>query len=117
MVYGPEVLPWLSLASAAITVVAAALKLHEYCLFMPKCVFEGFVLGVTMTICFGQMDDGFGLTPGHPPHVDGFEINPIVLKLIASCQALHTIQLASALLFVIGTLGMLLLYRWRPFVP
>lgn len=117
MIYGPEILPWLSLVSAIIVFVVTALKLHVYCMFMPKCVFEGFTLGVALTIGLGQLDAGFGLTAGPPPHVHSIHLSPITMKLAASCQALHTIQLSSTLLFVIGTLGMLLLFKWKPSIP
>jgi len=117
MIYGPEILPWLSLVSALLVFLATSLKLHIYCMFMPKCVFEGFTLGVALTIGLGQLDAAFGLKLGALPHVHGVELSPLMFKLAASFQAWHTIQLSSALFFIIGTVGMLLLFKWKPAIP
>lgn len=116
-VYGVEVLPWLSLFSAGLMVISLALRLHDYCLFMPKSVFEGFTVGIALTIGLSQFDFALGLRPGPPPHPEGVELSPVVFRLVAALQALDTVHVESAVLFIAGTASMLLLYRWKASVP
>merc|ERR1719346_636834 len=85
--YGPEVVPWLSLMSSALIVLTILLRLHEYCMFMPKAVFEGFTVSVALTIGLGQTDFAFGLASGPPQKVDGLELSPAIWKLAASIEA------------------------------
>merc|ERR1712087_775672 len=40
--------------------ITILLRLHEYCMFMPKAVFEGFTVSVALTIGLGQTDFAFG---------------------------------------------------------
>merc|ERR1712000_248138 len=61
IMWGEDVLPWLSLGSAVICAVCLFLRLDKYLLLMPKSVFEGFTVGVAVilgeqqwqsTLCF-----------------------------------------------------------------
>jgi SulP family sulfate permease len=115
--YGVEVLPWLSLISSAMVVVTIITRLHEYCLFMPKCVFEGFTVGIALTIGLGQLDFALGLAAGPPQHIHGIELSPVMWRLIASVKAIHTFHIPSIVLFVVGVVGMALCYRWKATVP
>lgn len=115
--YGPEIIPWLSIGSSIAIVLSQVSGLHVYCLLMPKCVFEGFTVSIALTIGLSQVDFALGLSSGSPVHIHGFEISPVVSKLLASSQALHTVTVGSVVLFTVSTIGMLLLYRWRPTIP
>ena len=63
---GAEVLPWLSLMSACAITLTILLRLHEYCIFAPKAVCEGFAESVAFTIGLRQADFAFGLDPKAP---------------------------------------------------
>merc|ERR1719277_1741683 len=91
--YGPDVVPWLSLMSAGLIVLTLLLRLHEYCMFMPKAVFEGFTVSVALTIGLGQLDFAFGLSPGVPVKVEGLELSPAIFKLVASIKAMDTMTM------------------------
>jgi len=115
--YGPEVVPWLSLSSAALIVLVIVLRLHEYCMFMPKAVFEGFTVSVALTIGFGQTDFAFGLAPGPPTKLPGLELSPGIWKLIASIKAFGTIHTSTTVYFVVGFAVMYILFKVKPSIP
>merc|ERR1712151_871110 len=100
--YGPEVLPWLSLMSACMITLTILLRLQEYCMFMPKAVFEGFTVSVALTIGLGQTDFAFGLSPAPPTKVEGLELSPAIWKLAASIKAFGTITTSSSVYFLVG---------------
>jgi len=115
--YGPEVVPWLSLISAALITLALVLRLHEYCMFMPKAVFEGFTASVALTIGLSQADFAFGLTSGPPLKIAGLELSPAVWKLAASIKAFGTLQAPSTVFTVVGFLTMYFLFKVKPTIP
>jgi len=61
--WGEEVLPWLSLFSAAICLVIGVLRLEAYMLLLPKSVLEGFTVGVALIIGLNQVNFACGLSP------------------------------------------------------
>jgi len=115
--YGAEVLPWLSLMSACMITVTIFLRLHEYCMLMPKAVFEGFTVSVALTIGFGQTDFALGLNPGDPLKMEGLELSPGIGKLAASIKALGTIQASSTIFFLVGFTTMYVLFKIKPSIP
>lgn len=115
--YGAEVLPWLSLMSACMITLTILLRLHEYCMLMPKAVFEGFTVSVALTIGFGQTDFAFGLRPGDPLKIEGLELSPGIWKLGASIKAFGTIQASSTIFFLVGFTTMYVLFKIKPSIP
>jgi len=115
--YGAEVLPWLSLMSGCMIVLTILLRLHEYCMFMPKAVFEGFTVSVALTIGFGQTDFALGLSSKAPVKIEGLELSPGIWKLGASISAISTIQAPSTIFFLVGFTTMYVLFKIKPSIP
>jgi len=115
--YGPDVVPWLSLMSSALIVLILLLRLHEYCMFMPKAVFEGFTVSVALTIGLGQTDFALGLSPAPPVKVEGLELSPGIWKLGASIKALDTLTTSSTVYFLVGFSVMYVLFKVKPTIP
>ena len=62
--WGPGILPWISLFSAACCAFCYKFRLQRYLLFMPKSVFEGFTIGVALLIGQPRDSNHFRKAPG-----------------------------------------------------
>lgn len=58
---GAAALPTLTIVAGFLILVAYALKLERYLIFIPSSVIHGFTLGVAFVIAFGQFNSAFGL--------------------------------------------------------
>eukprot|EP00438_Fugacium_kawagutii_P020340 Skav209396 [mRNA] locus=scaffold962:40144:52854:- [translate_table: standard] len=98
---GAEVLPYLSLISAATWILllgnGESVCLQRYLLLMPTAVFEGFTLAVAFIIGLGQLEMALDLSPDGPKSEHFHE------NLIRSLEALHGYSLAPAILFFVVT--------------
>lgn len=74
VLWGPDILPWISLFSAAFVLLFYLLRLYSFMMYMPTSVFEGFTVAVAFIIGFGQMNFAFGLEPEekHPEFIANF---------------------------------------------
>jgi SulP family sulfate permease len=110
MKWGASMLPWISILSAGFCALFVKLRLAQYCVFMPKSVFEGFTLSVALTIGLKQINYAFGLS-GLKSHVE------FVDNLWESLVHLNQSQWGSMLLFFPLTAALLLLMKNYPRVP
>lgn len=106
----PDILPWISLISAAFSCLALVFKLQKYCLLMPKSVFEGFTISVGLTIGLKQLNYAFGLT-GLPKH------ESILSNIGESLGHLDHARWESMVLFFPQAILLYLLMRLVPKVP
>jgi SulP family sulfate permease len=110
IMWGEDVLPWLSLGSAVICAVCLFLRLDKYLLLMPKSVFEGFTVGVAVIIGLNQINFAFGLSPAHKhPH--------FVANIYESVIILDEQQWQSTLCFLLSTPVLWFLMRKVPKIP
>eukprot|EP00928_Gymnodinium_smaydae_P087040 TRINITY_DN7139_c0_g1_i1.p1 TRINITY_DN7139_c0_g1~~TRINITY_DN7139_c0_g1_i1.p1 ORF type:complete len:1095 (+),score=184.92 TRINITY_DN7139_c0_g1_i1:189-3473(+) len=108
--WGDDVLPWLSLISAAICLVCAVLRLDTYMLLMPKSVFEGFTVGVALIIGLNQINFACGLTPGKKHKL-------FVMNIVESIMTLEETKWASLIVFLLQAPILWLLMRKIPKIP
>eukprot|EP00928_Gymnodinium_smaydae_P087042 TRINITY_DN7139_c0_g1_i6.p1 TRINITY_DN7139_c0_g1~~TRINITY_DN7139_c0_g1_i6.p1 ORF type:complete len:888 (+),score=153.93 TRINITY_DN7139_c0_g1_i6:679-3342(+) len=108
--WGDDVLPWLSLISAAICLVCALLRLDTYMLLMPKSVFEGFTVGVALIIGLNQINFACGLTPGKKHKL-------FVMNIVESIITLGETKWPSLIVFILQAPLLWLLMRKIPKVP
>lgn len=108
--WGEDVLPWLSLISAAICVVCVLLGLHTYMLLMPKSVFEGFTVGVALIIGLNQINFACGLMPGKKHKL-------FVMNIVESILSLGETKPSSLIVFAISAPLLWLLMRKVPKIP
>ncbi|CAJ1365870.1 unnamed protein product [Effrenium voratum] len=101
-----QVLPYLSMVSAAIILVIYLLGFQRYLLLMPTAVFEGFTLAVAIIIGCGQLEMALNLTPDGPKSEHFHE------NLVRSLEALHGYSFAPALLFFLVTGLLLVLVKY-----
>jgi len=105
-----DVLPWLSLVSAAICAFCALTKLHTYMLFMPTAVFEGFTVGVALIIGLNQINFACGLTGLH-------KHGHFYMNVVESITHLHQLKWESVLVFAVEMPLLWFLMRKFPKIP
>jgi len=108
--WGDDVLPWISLISAAICAVCALLRLDSYMLLMPTSVFEGFTVGVALIIGLNQLNFACGLMPGKKHAL-------FVMNIIESLKELGATKWPSLILFIIQAPLLFILMRRIPKIP
>jgi len=108
--WGDDVLPWISLMSAAICAICALLRLDVYMLMMPKSVFEGFTVGVAMIIGLGQINFACGLTPDKKHKL-------FIMNIGQSISQLDETEAASLLVFLLQAPVLWFLMRKIPKIP
>eukprot|EP00808_Paulinella_micropora_P028470 g82139.t1 len=107
--WGPEILPWISICSAACIFLVRVFRMQGYLLIMPKSVFEGFTLAVGIIIGLGQLNNAFGIKPAQ--HEKFF------LNVGESFKAFDTATWHAAALFAPLFLSLFILMRKVPSVP
>jgi len=105
--YGVEVLPTLALMSGVIMLLAYALKLERYLVFVPGGAIHGFTLGVAFIIGLNQLNFALGLSglPGHEKFIEN------VLESLKHLGATSPTNLA------IFSLALVALFGFKKFVP
>ena len=106
--WGEDIVPWLALFSSAVCMLVAAFGLQRYMLLMPKSVFEGFTVGVALSIGCGQIESAFGLAPYKGKWLD---------KLIHHIASLGEADWESMVLFFPMAIALYILCRKVPRVP
>lgn len=108
--HGAGTLPMLAVISGIFILVAFALKLERYLVFVPSSVIHGFTLGVAFIIGFGQFNAAFG--------IKGLEKHErFVSNLIESFTHLGKVSVAAAIVFMLFLAGLFVLRRLVPKVP
>ncbi len=112
-------LPMLSVAVGAVILIAWALKLERYLMYIPGNTVQGFTLGVAFTIAFNQFNFAFGLTglPKHETFIDNL-IESFRHIGSSSVQAIIVFAIFFALLFIVERVWK----KWSvagnvPFIP
>jgi len=105
-----EILPWMSLISAAFCAIFALLRFDVYMLLMPTSVFEGFTVGVALIIGLNQINFACGLKPA-------VKHEEFVLNIGESLAELGNTKAASLVLFLIQMPLLYILMKKVPKVP
>eukprot|EP00808_Paulinella_micropora_P026840 g34868.t1 len=108
--WGPEILPWISICSAACIFLVRVFRMQGYLLIMPKSVFEGFTLAVGIIIGLGQLNNAFGIKPAE-------QHEKFFLNVGESFKAFDTATWHAAALFAPLFLSLFILMRKVPSVP
>mmetsp|Transcript_9419 Transcript_9419/g.21573 ORF Transcript_9419/g.21573 Transcript_9419/m.21573 type:complete len:931 (-) Transcript_9419:157-2949(-) len=108
--WGDDVLPWLSLISAAICAVCGLLRLDTYMLLMPTSVFEGFTVGVALIIGLNQINFACGLAPGTKHAL-------FIMNIIESIKELGATKWPSLIVFLVQAPVLYYLMKKIPKVP
>lgn len=108
--HGADSLSSLAIASGVLILVAFALKLEKYLIFIPSSVIHGFTLGVAFIIAFGQMNYALGLK-GLTSHSKFFE------NLIESFLHINQTSLITFAVFAIFLAGLFIIRRLITQVP
>lgn len=108
--WSDDVLPWISLISAAMCSVCTALKLDQYMLLMPTSVFEGFTVAVAIIIGANQINFACGLTPEKKHQL-------FIMNIGQSLTQLDEIQWASFIVFILQTPLLFFLMKRFPNMP
>ena len=106
--WGEDILPWIAICSALVCFAVYALGIQRYMLLMPKCVFEGFTVGVALSIGCGQIKSAFGLNT---------EKGHWLETLINNMRALPEAQWGSMVLFFPMAIALYILCNRVPKVP
>ena len=106
--WGEDILPWIAICSAFVCFAVSVLGLQRYMLLMPKCVFEGFTVGVALSIGCGQIKSAFGLNT---------EKGDWLETLINNMRALPEAQWGSMVLFFPMAIALYILCNKVPKIP
>ncbi len=100
--YGPQYLPSLAIITGVMILIAGALKLEKYLVYIPASVIHGFTLGVAILIAFGQLNAALGLSglPVHEKFLENLSESINHLGLI-SLPVFFTFSSFLALLFIL----------------
>ena len=116
---GNASLPMLSVVVGLVILLAWALKLERYLMYIPGNTVQGFTLGVAFTIAFNQFNFAFGLTglPKHETFIDNL-IESFRHIGSSSVQAIIVFVIFFALLFIVERVWK----KWSaagkvPFIP
>jgi len=105
-----EILPWMSLISAAFCAVFALSRLDVYMRIMPTSVFEGFKAGVALIIGLNQINLACGLQPAK-------KHEEFVWNMAESLAELGNTKAPSLVVFLIQTPALYLLMKKFPKIP
>jgi len=107
---GAGSLSMLAITSGIIVLIAFALKLERYMVFIPKSAVQGFTLGVAFVIGLNQMNSAFGLkvTAVHEKFID---------NLGESFKNFGTISIGSTVVFIIFLIGLFIFAFTLPKLP
>lgn len=110
IVHGAGALPILALMTGVCILIAYALKLEKFLIFIPGSAIHGLTLGVAFIIAFNQMNFALGLTAleKHEHFVD---------NLIESFTHINQTDITTFVLFIIFLVAMFLLLRFFPRIP
>lgn len=110
LLYGPGILPIISLVSGVLILVIWALKWDKYLIFVPSSVIHGFTLGVALTIGFGQLNFALGIS-GLPTH------EHLIQNIFETLAHIGLAQWMSLVTFVVSLGIMFGLLKWKPKLP
>lgn len=108
--YGPEVLPFVSIGVGILVFLSLVLRLQEYITFIPSTVTNGTSLGVACLIFLYQFKNALGLP--------GFVVRQSVLEYLYHCfELIPKTNVWSLLMFSVTFSGLWLAMRYRPTLP
>lgn len=104
--HGADSLALLALASGVVVLLAWALKLERYLVFIPANTIHGFTLGVAFIIGMNQLNSAFGLQkiPAHEKFVD---------NILESLKHLSSFSLETVAVFFIFFIGIMVVEKYR----
>jgi SulP family sulfate permease len=108
--HGAGGLATLTLVAGTIILVAYALKLERYLIFIPSSVINGFTLGVALIIAFTQLNSALGLY-GLPKHETFFA------NVIESFQHVQDTSVVTFFTFSIFLIALFVLKKFVPKLP
>jgi SulP family sulfate permease len=106
--WGQDIVPWIAMFSAGLCFVVYATGMQRYFLLMPKAVFEGFTVGVALSIGCGQLKGAFGLE-GEKKHW--------LESLIDDISSLGDAQWGSMIMFFPMVIALYVLCWKKPHTP
>lgn len=110
LINGAENLAILAIITGIIVLIAYALKLERYLIFIPSSVINGFTLGVALIIAFNQFNHAFAIY-GLPKHEKFFD------NTIESMKHIQQASLATFLVFSIFLVTLFALKKYLPKIP
>lgn len=108
--HGSSSLPILTVIVGAMILVAYALRLERYLIFIPSSVINGFTLGVAFIIAFGQFNAAFGLY-GLTKHENFFA------NVIESFKHLPQASVSTFLIFAVFLALLFIVRKVLPKIP
>jgi len=110
VIHGASSLPILALIAGGFILLAYALKLQRYLIFIPSSVVNGFTLGVALIIGFNQMNAALGLY-GLPKHEKFFE------NIVESFKHIPDTSLSTFGVFALFLIAIFALRKTLPRLP
>ncbi|MBI4138035.1 MAG: SulP family inorganic anion transporter [Candidatus Wildermuthbacteria bacterium] len=107
---GAGVLPTLAVVAGVFVLIAFALKLHRYLVFIPGSAIHGFTLGVAGIIGLNQLNFAFGLS-GLPVHEKFIE------NIFESLRHIGDASLTAGAVFLLGLVLLFGLLKFFPKIP
>lgn len=110
IVHGVQLLPMLAIMAGVFILLAYALKLEKFLVFVPGSAIHGFTLGVAFIIAFNQMNFALGLS-GLAKH------EHFIGNLAESFRNITATDMTTALMFTGFLAFMFVLLRYIPRIP
>lgn len=104
--HGAGSLALLALAAGVLILVAWALRLERYLVFIPANTIHGFTLGVAFIIGMNQLNSAFGLQkiPGHEKFID---------NVIESFKHISSFSIETVVVFIVFFAGIMIVEKYR----
>lgn len=110
LTHGAQMLPMLAITAGIIILMAHALHLEEYLIFIPSSTIHGFTLGVACIIALSQLNFALGLS-GLPKH------EHFINNVIESFAHLPHASIPTFLCFLFFLALLFILLKWMPRLP
>ncbi|MGE0009347.1 MAG: SulP family inorganic anion transporter [Candidatus Babeliales bacterium] len=110
IMYGPEMIPSLTLVAALCMLIAYLTRLERYLIFIPSSVIHGFTMGVALMLFLGQVNGALGLV--NVPKQSKF-----LLNVIESLKHVPQFDPHAVLAFAFFFCSLILLRKLFPKIP